>query len=407
MKKNFIKEDSYGYGSLAFQNELIDNPTNGGGIYSEMPALLQPAPSDPILEPVFSEPIYTPKTTVEPVFIDDMPPRYDIPIEEPIYNPKFYTPIFIDDNPPPIDVLPIDETPKIFIPQFPDYSSMTCSELQMQIDELNQILMTSRFVPEIREAYENALANAQYAYSICGTGGIKVTLEPCPEPQLAAPPRCTEWQQYYLPNAKCPSYRLVDDPNCGGYTPLPICPDVLPPTPSKCEKLEVSTDMNGCPSYKIVKDPACGGISDIFEPECPLPQLAAPPPCKTWQKYYAPNAKCPSYQLVDEPNCVSDGGLGEIILGGGTGTGTTGTGGTGTTGGTGGGTTGTGVTSTGGGNTGTGGTGTTATGGGGVFVDDKAAKTLPVSKNLQPYIYAGLGIVVILIVSRMLTQKNN
>lgn len=42
------------------------------------------------------------------------------------------------------------------------------------------------------------------------------------------------------------------------------------------------------------------------------------------------------------------------------------------------------------------------------FADDKS-KSLPikeVSKNLKPYIYAGLGIVAILIVSRMLIKKN-
>jgi hypothetical protein len=35
-----------------------------------------------------------------------------------------------------------------------------------------------------------------------------------------------------------------------------------------------------------------------------------------------------------------------------------------------------------------------------------AAKTLPVSKNLKPYVYAGIGIVVILIVARMISKKN-
>jgi len=52
-------------------------------------------------------------------------------------------------------------------------------------------------------------------------------------------------------------------------------------------------------------------------------------------------------------------------------------------------------------------TGGTSTPEGG-FADDKVtpATTLPVSKNLTPYIYAGLGIVVILIVARVLSKKS-
>jgi hypothetical protein len=46
----------------------------------------------------------------------------------------------------------------------------------------------------------------------------------------------------------------------------------------------------------------------------------------------------------------------------------------------------------------------------GVFVNDSdISQSLPtkeVSKNLKPYIYAGLGIVAILIVSRILSKKN-
>lgn len=168
--------------------------------------------------------------------------------------------------------------------------------------------------------------------------------------------------------------------------------------------------------------------------ECPLPQLAAPPPCMTYERYYAPNAKCPSYVLVrdkSDPMCIGDfvddekpicpdveppvadkkkceslevtivngcpqyNIVKDPLCGGGISTG--------------GGTTGSGGTSTGSGSgTTTGGGGTTGTGSGGGFVDDKDKKlpANPVSKNLTPYIYAGIGIVVILIVSRMLTKKD-
>jgi len=54
--------------------------------------------------------------------------------------------------------------PPVFIPKFPDYSSMSCDELQVAISELTQTLMTSRFVYELRVAYEQALSSAQDEY---------------------------------------------------------------------------------------------------------------------------------------------------------------------------------------------------------------------------------------------------
>lgn len=304
-KKNFIDE----YGSTRLSNQEVIND------FGSVDTMFYPAPT---IEPIFDSPAYFNPTEV-------------------IYNPKdqigygdpIYTPI-VDD---------VIFTP--FVPQFPDPTQLDCSQLQMQIESLNQTLMTSRMDADLRAAYERALSEAQDQYILKCKKSNPIG-DVCPEPQLAAPPACMRYEKYFEPESKCPSYRLVadkSDPMClGGFGDNePICPDVEPPVLAECEKLEMAM-VNGCKQFKVVKDPACGGT--------------------------------------------------------GTGGGTTGSGSGGTSTGTGGGTTG---------------GGTTGTGSGDGFVDDKDKTQLPsnpVSKNLTPYIYAGIGIVVILIVSRMLTKKD-
>jgi len=323
-KKNFIDE----YGSTRLSNQEVIND------FGSVDTMFYPAPT---IEPIFDSPAYFNPTEV-------------------IYNPKdqigygdpIYTPI-VDD---------VIFTP--FVPQFPDPTQLDCSQLQMQIESLNQTLMTSRMDADLRAAYERALSDAQDQYILkCQKKDINPIGDECPDPVLARPPHCMTYEKYYAPNAKCPSYVLVQDksdPMCIGdfIDDEPICPDVEPPVLGECEKLEMAM-VNGCKQYKVVKDPACGGTG-----------------------------------------------------GTGSGGGTTGSGSGGTS--TGGGTTGSGSggtsTGTGGGTTGG---GTNGTGSGGGFVDDKDKTQLPsnpVSKNLTPYIYAGIGIVVILIVSRMLTKKD-
>jgi hypothetical protein len=296
-KKNFI--DEYGYRSSLFARPI--------DVISDSPQFQ--------LNSV-DEMLYNPKSTFY-YPIQDMPAPIEPVYEEPIFNPPAL-PIY-DIQPMPIDDLiydlpkyqPIDEQP--YIPKFPNYSMMNCSELQVEINSLNQTLMTSRMVSELRAAYEQALSNAQDVYILnCGENRIEPV--PCPDLPLAAPPAGMKW-------------------------------------------ISIQDEETGCPRYELVND---GSASDV-----------------------------------------------EIGIGTGTGSGSTGTG------------SGTGSGSTG--------TGSTGTGSGFVddttspiktqvpdaqsnptFVDDKKAvlPTKAVSKNLQPYIYAGIGIVVILIVSRMLTKKD-
>jgi len=291
-KKNFI--DEYGYRSSLFARPI--------DVISDSPQFQ--------LNSV-DEMLYNPKSTFY-YPIQDMPAPIEPVYEEPIFNPPAL-PIY-DIQPMPIDDLiydlpkyqPIDEQP--YIPKFPNYSMMNCSELQVEINSLNQTLMTSRMVSELRAAYEQALSNAQDVYILnCGENRIEPV--PCPDLPLAAPPAGMKW-------------------------------------------ISIPDEETGCPRYELVND---GSASDV-----------------------------------------------EIGIGTGTGSGSTGSG------------------------SGTG-SGSTGTGSGFVddttspiktqvpdaqsnptFVDDKKAvlPTKAVSKNLQPYIYAGIGIVVILIVSRMLTKKD-
>lgn len=305
-KKNFIDE----YRSTRLSNQEVIND------FGSVDTMFYPAPT---IEPIFDSPAYL----NTPVFDGIYNPKDQIGYGDPIYTP-------IDD---------VIFTP--FVPQFPDPTQLDCSQLQMQIESLNQTLMTSRMDADLRAAYERALSEAQDQYILKCKKSNPIG-DVCPEPQLAAPPACMRYEKYFEPESKCPSYRLVadkSDPMClGGFGDNePICPDVEPPVLAECEKLEMAM-VNGCKQFKVVKDPACGGT--------------------------------------------------------GTGGGTTGSGSGGTSTGTGGGTTG---------------GGTTGTGSGDGFVDDKDKTQLPsnpVSKNLTPYIYAGIGIVVILIVSRMLTKKD-
>ena len=52
-----------------------------------------------------------------------------------------------------------------FLPVFPDYTILSCAELEAEVKELDNILLTSRFGnQDVRLAYENALAAAQAQY---------------------------------------------------------------------------------------------------------------------------------------------------------------------------------------------------------------------------------------------------
>lgn len=280
-KKNFI--DEYGYRSSLFARPI--------DVISDSPQFQ--------LNSV-DEMLYNPKSTFY-YPIQDMPAPIEPVYEEPIFNPPAL-PIY-DIQPMPIDDLiydlpkyqPIDEQP--YIPKFPNYSMMNCSELQVEINSLNQTLMTSRMVSELRAAYEQALSNAQDVY-IRNCGENRIEPVPCPDLPLAAPPAGMKW-------------------------------------------ISIPDEETGCPRYELVND---GSASDV-----------------------------------------------EISIGSGTGSGSTGTG--------------NGFVDD-----------TTSpiktqvpdAQSNPTFVDDKKAvlPTKAVSKNLQPYIYAGIGIVVILIVSRMLTKKD-
>lgn len=49
-----------------------------------------------------------------------------------------------------------------FLPVFPDFTILSCAELKNEVEELDNILLTSRFGnQDVRLAYENALARAQ------------------------------------------------------------------------------------------------------------------------------------------------------------------------------------------------------------------------------------------------------
>jgi len=278
-KKNFIDE----YGTSLFARPI--------DVISDSPQLQ--------LNSV-DEMLYNPKSTFY-YPIQDMPAPIEPVYEEPILNPPAL-PIY-DVQPMPIDDFiydlpkyqPIDELP--YIPKFPNYSMMNCAELQVEINSLNQTLMTSRMVSELRAAYEQALSNAQDVY-IRNCGENRIEPVPCPDLPLAAPPAGMKW-------------------------------------------ISIPDEETGCPRYELVND---GSASDV-----------------------------------------------EIGIGSGTGSGSTGTG--------------NGFVDD-----------TTSpiktqvpdAQSNPTFVDDKKAvlPTKAVSKNLQPYIYAGIGIVVILIVSRMLTKKD-
>jgi hypothetical protein len=61
---------------------------------------------------------------------------------------------------PPFDEEPILVLDPPALPTFPDvvyWESMTCIEIEAKIDEINQLLMTSKFPQEIREFWTNQL----------------------------------------------------------------------------------------------------------------------------------------------------------------------------------------------------------------------------------------------------------
>lgn len=284
---------------------------------------LPPAPIEPEM-PVYQQPIYEQPAYGNPKFlypVDEQPvyeqpvyqPRYE-PVDMPVYNPRgLQFPVDYEQprlepvdadmpvlNPPALPIYEPQPKLSLYIPKFPDFSKMSCDDLQSEINDMNQIMMTSRMVQEVRMAYETALSDAQNAY-----------IQNCSKNRIE--PVC-----YDPPLAQMEGYRWIVS----------------------------GQDENGCNIWEMVED---------------------------------------------KDTSTSGGGV---------------------------------VTSGGGGVTG----GGVVTSGGGVFVDDKKTpvktvqsgdkadgtfkddtKALPtkaVSKNLQPYIYAGLGIVVILLVSRMLTKKN-
>jgi hypothetical protein len=70
-------------------------------------------------------------------------------------------PMYLNDIMSPVDEY---QQQPVYIPKFPDYYSMDCDQLQVEINDLNQTLMTGRFVYELRVAYEQALSDAQDAY---------------------------------------------------------------------------------------------------------------------------------------------------------------------------------------------------------------------------------------------------
>jgi len=110
-------------------------------------------PQERILNPMYDEyqsPVYNPN-----------PKLYD----EPIYNPN-----------------PINDgyQQPVYIPQFPNYSMMDCAQLQIEMNDLNQTLMTSRFVYELRVAYEQAYSAAQDQYILkCGRKETPLPPEGC------------------------------------------------------------------------------------------------------------------------------------------------------------------------------------------------------------------------------------
>jgi len=125
--KNFI--DEYGYRTSQLKTQEVIND------FGAIDNMFYPAPT---VEPIFDSPAYfNPKEQIytEPIF--DSPPYKD-----PIFSP---------------------EQP-IFTPQFPDPTQLDWSQLQMQIENLNQTLMTSKMDVDLRAAYERALSEAQDQY---------------------------------------------------------------------------------------------------------------------------------------------------------------------------------------------------------------------------------------------------
>jgi len=179
MKKNFIDSVNYSLDEMmsAKQMDFFDN--GGGRVYNE-----------PIFSPIYEyQPVYNPN-----------PKMFD----EPIFSPS-------DEYLPPV-----------YIPKFPDYSMMDCSQLQIEMNDLNQIMMTGKFVYELRVAYEQAYSAAQDAYI------QKCRLSPPPVKSTPLPPEgCTYDADFNLiciepepmPNPITPTF--VDDTQSPIKTEVP------------------------------------------------------------------------------------------------------------------------------------------------------------------------------------------
>lgn len=255
-KKNF--NDEYGY-----QRSLFARPID----------VISDSPQFPLNE-------------VDEMLYNDIQP---MPIDDLIYDlPKYQ---------------PIDEQP--YIPKFPKYSIMNCDELQVEINSLNQTLMTSRMVSILRAAYEQALSNAQDVY-IRNCGENRIEPVPCPDIPLAAPPAGMTWISIPDEETGCPRYELVGTGTGSG---------------TGTGTGTGSGTGSGTGDIISLRPDGSGFVDDTKSPI----------------KTQVPDAQ-------SNPT----------------------------------------------------------------FVDDKEAAlpTKALSKNLQPYIYAGLGIVAILIVSRMLSKKD-
>jgi hypothetical protein len=129
------------YGNIRFG----DLPSGGTGTNQ---GVVRDQAGNVILSPISNVPVTEPTPT--------MPPR-ERTLDTTLIDTITTT--------PPRDTTTGDEIIPMEIPEFPNLSNMSCADLNAEISRLSSIMATSRFPPNVGNAYNNQLALAKTLYT--------------------------------------------------------------------------------------------------------------------------------------------------------------------------------------------------------------------------------------------------